>query len=49
MNPEPAITRMKERDLDIERERGRQTGTKRKKRLTCPVKTQYCNIEKDIL
>ena len=39
MNPEPAIARMKERDLDRERERERerQNGTKRKN-MTCPVK-----------
>ena len=41
MNPEPAIARMKERDLDRqrerERERERQNETKRKN-VICPVK-----------
>ena len=47
MNPEPAIARMKERDLDIETERQNET---KRKTVTCPAKlseTQY--IEKDIL
>ena len=39
MNPEPAITRMKERDLHTERDRW--------ECVTCPVKTQY--VEKNTL
>ena len=49
MNPEPAITRMKERDLHTERnaETERQKEKKKEECVTCPVKTQY--VEKNTL